>query len=736
MLLKIEPKIVDEETYLQLTKIGGKMLNIPRPFDPYFYNSVRLNEGNAILEKKILLSTLNSKYVWKINFPNTDLMKNCRSWNSMESHFPYEQRVAIDVGLKATSDPPKHDAFDIEMESSRGFFPNAQHDRITALSYFGENYGECKTDDEKEIIYWFIKKVKERNPDVLDTYFGSFADWSWLIQRAAINNIPLTIGRDGSEPWIQIKTFRSGKRIGEDRIVHLGGRVHFDVWKEVDQDQSIFGVKNHQLKTMAEFFGIPVIRVDRANMAKLSDQELHDYCLSDARATWKIAEIYLRNLIPLAERLQIAFNMLVNRSPSHIPNYVIMRRLGKLNIIADKCNVDRYPEFKRGDRASYQGALITLFNGGYFQDINHMDFKGMYPSNMMCFNLSPETLLETRVSDYPVKNWVVFGKNDWIHIYDKKIGTISCKIDLTKEGACPTELRELKSERIQLKSLMNLENADIEGLNSSQWGLKVIMNSISGYNGMSYAAAGSFPIAAQVCGLGRWEITEATNFIKNHDGTPIERDTDGIYYLGKDFHIEASEAIRKQIPEQYDSSILELDIGYYPEGIFYDEKGYVLKKDDGKLIFHGSGLKGKHLPRIVDGALQKVVYGVFEKANMNEVLRKCGHDIKKDTVHEDFLMTIKMSKEPSEYSEKNQYGKLVKKAMKAGMNLRWGDEFQFLKTKRQGYMPFGAVYNKNFDLDFDYYIERVASVLVRILSVTHGYNVKNIKWMLKGGIIF
>ena len=85
-----------------------------------------------------------------------------------------------------------------------------------------------------------------------------------------------------------------------------------------------------------------------------------------------------------------------------------------------------------------------------------------------------------------------------------------------------------------------------------------------------------------------------------------------------------------------------------------------------------------------------------------------------------------MSKEPDAYDRSNQYGNMVQKAKNCGINIRWGDEFQYLKTIEYGYMPLGALANKSYRIDYDYYIEHIASLLERPLRVTHNLTEKQI----------
>jgi len=243
----------------------------------------------------------------------------------------------------------------------------------------------------------------------------------------------------------------------------------------------------------------------------------------------------VRNLVPLTERLHIAFNMCINRSPSHVSNYTYAREFGKIGLVADKNNNARYPEFANG----YQAALVDLFQPCFIEeDLGHIDFHSMYPSNMICFNYSPESIYGYRFvpqrldfgRDYAKA--VRFNGNE-IAVYDSVMGGwIILKVKLDKPSVSKRLLTDMGDERKQLKKEMALAKTEEERqiLDSQQWCVKVPMNSIPGYHGMGYAKYGCFPISAHICGHGRWDISLSTHYVKQAGYMPIQRHTDGLSF--------------------------------------------------------------------------------------------------------------------------------------------------------------------------------------------------------------
>jgi DNA polymerase elongation subunit (family B) len=189
------------------------------------------------------------------------------------------------------------------------------------------------------------------NPDVSATYNGARFDWQYLSRRAVEMGVPLPLGRRGDPPWIKEVQREYGKIRGVDYLIRLFGRICFDVWKETRLDTSLTGrVPNRQLKSVAAWFrehGVippdcPIISVNYAKMGEMDPKDLAEYCLSDARLTWYLAEHYLRMLKDLAVYLKAPLNLMVDRSPSHVGNFIYGQEFKRLGVVSDKTNFERF----------------------------------------------------------------------------------------------------------------------------------------------------------------------------------------------------------------------------------------------------------------------------------------------------------------------------------------------------------------------------------------------------------
>ncbi len=108
--------------------------------------------------------------------------------------------------------------------------------------------------DDKPILEEFISWFVEKNPDIIATYYGTGFDIPYICKRMLINEInPISLSRliDKTE-----KTSSDG-----ETSFDIHGRAHMDLLNSVKSDQKLTGnIKNRELKTVAEWFGIKAAR--------------------------------------------------------------------------------------------------------------------------------------------------------------------------------------------------------------------------------------------------------------------------------------------------------------------------------------------------------------------------------------------------------------------------------------------------------------------------------------------
>jgi DNA polymerase elongation subunit (family B) len=175
-------------------------------------------------------------------------------------------------------------------------------------------------------------------------------------------------------------------------------------------------------------------------------------------------------------------------------------------------------ECAEGD-ISYEGAIVIEPKIGMYLDnpIAVLDYNSLYPSNMIAYNLSPDTLVYVKTYDehgrkiekesYEVLNIEEIKKNfrlDEIS-YDHHGGRQSCGYVQEHEGLIPRTLKLLLKMRKDTRKLMETEQDESQKsvLNGLQLAYKTVANSIYGQTGSRTSPIRKVEVAACTTAIGR-----------------------------------------------------------------------------------------------------------------------------------------------------------------------------------------------------------------------------------------
>lgn len=131
--------------------------------------------------------------------------------------------------------------------------------------------------------------------------------------------------------------------------------------------------------------------------------------------------------------------------------------------------------------------------------------------------------------------------------------------------------------------------------------------------------------------------------------------------------------------------ILELE-GDGEAAYFYRPKNYVVLENDGTYLIHGSSLKASKLSMVVDRAVSLGIEWIFNNKPSEEVIREA-FDLKNLPL-ENFVERVNLSKEPSEYDDKQDWRVYLAEQvkLKTGQVLGKGDQISYIVTKET--LPF------------------------------------------------
>jgi DNA polymerase elongation subunit (family B) len=206
--------------------------------------------------------------------------------------------------------------------------------------------------------------------------------------------------------------------------------------------------------------------------------------------------------------------------------------------------------------SSYEGAIVLPPKIGMYLDqpIAVLDFNSLYPSNMIAYNLSPDTLVYVKTYDARGKKVKHEGSDgedfredgysiDEIgyDIYDEAkhpAGRIVCGFvqprpnDPRTIGVLPLTLDILLKKRKETRKIMESVEDDAQKavLNGLQLAYKVVANSVYGQCGSRTSPIRRMEVAACTTAAGRERIQFAKSIVESEfGGDVIYGDTDSIF---------------------------------------------------------------------------------------------------------------------------------------------------------------------------------------------------------------
>jgi len=620
---------------------------------------------------------------------------------------PWNRRVAIAYGYNIPSTTLKVMAYDIETLVP-GASPNPDRDTLKSIAWWADNQlwcMDCRDDAERvQAIEMFIAAVQGYDPDVLADYFGKRYDMIVLLNESRRLDIHFGLGRDGSEPEVI-----SGKQKGRWGIksIEIRGRVHFDVFEEACFDQSLNGVRKG-LKPVSQHLGIKnIIIEDTSAIDRLAAEARMNYNVSDARLTYILGTMYLESLTALADKLSIPLKLAVSRTPTHIGDYFYGREhLDRGGGKSYGNNQERNPEVFKKKGVKYQGGFVEMIREGLFKPAHKLDFNSLYPAIMAMLNADPKTIEVVKIErwvDLPPRFSRAAADTGRIEFSDDKIGRVTLDIYLGEDSTTRTEMLNLLSWKNELKPQSKF-NAKAR---SNYWVVKLLLNATYGYHGSPWANWGSIWVAVLACAIGRYVVKELRDRMEN----PIGVDTDGVVGAGKVPNFSGIEAaIQGLIPDYYQTNLLQLDADPIEVMLSVDEKNYVTQ-EKGKIMVHGSGLKGRHVPYAVSDGLEIGLREVFAGNNPISALRD--YVLKFPTMNpRQFQISSDFGKNPSDYESNHVMKQLADQLKAANVEVAINDSVYYVKTV-DGYAPTVLAGDRN--LDFKYYRLALAKKLSKAL---------------------
>lgn len=686
-----------------------RRLITPAPFLPYYYMRddprqwVKPPPGVVRIYREDVqpLSALGSALwenhpttqVWyKIEVKNVDYVKESHQFEASnpvvsgfaENHLGLMERILADqpefFQRFPNTRPLRLMTFDIEQLSKGDGFPT-EKDPLASIAWACDIEGqpdaeiECEINDSNDLddtnlIKKFTNAIRDFNPDAFVGYNINGYDLNMLMKR--MRELKLDIRRlsrsVSSYPYMD--TQRTAKGAFPEAVIP--GRIVYDVLQPVLLDQTMFGIKDRKLKTVAEWMKLPVIKENTGNLKEvlLNDpNRLRKYNKNDVFITRAIGRSYWANYIALAEEFGAPLNMLFRATPQFYVTALqapLMQR-ARPRQISDGKSYDRFVHIyqhpnvpiKQGKKKPVTGAVVDIYKRGLFKPIWKIDFASLYPSIIIALGLGADTTrfigwepagpfrCETREENGVTVRRYSFPDHGW---------NLNLIIEVHGFSEFSRKIQNILMRRLALKKMAKDEK-DLNGetpmylrLKAQENALKVTLNSVYGVEAGATARYGNLAVGITVTAVGRLLARAVEEYLGS---AKVETDTDGVYCSADADEDQVNAILDRVAQEKFAipnrmkladgsvSQVLKVDVDAYDGAFFVEKKQYLLWKK-GKLEKHGAAFKSSAACNVFDDTLAALAPLIFAEKKREAITVLQQHAALTKFKPQDFVMRIKI----------------------------------------------------------------------------------------------
>ncbi len=725
----------DGKTYVSLLLKGKKTVRRYYQCDPYFYVDAPEEHKEAILDAQgvrhsgEIVTPIRSEIVERrVNGAIKKLIKlYCREpshvpairagipFTCYEYSIPFVRRFIFDMGLsplsvvsyeregalikrivKIEQGEPRLAAlaFDIETYNPAGA-PREGKDPVIMMSYAGAGgsgvltFGKRAQDfvetlpDERAMLERFGEIVQAQDPDVLVGYNSANFDLPYLKARAQILGARMRLGRFGGK----IKEMKKGMVNG----MRVGGRIHFDLYPAVRFFGFIGIIKTQRftLDAVAEdVLGSKKVKMRKEDIWRVWDSgeinTLCEYSRKDAELAAALSERFLPLEMELSSVAKMPlFETTLSTSGQLVENLLMFHAAERGEIIPSKPGGGAVSE---REGAPIQGAFVKLPEPGIYENVAVLDFRGLYPSIIVSYNIDPGTL--AKEGAHSASGGDGTAPDGSAH----HVSPSGARFGKGRVGLIPFVLDYLIDRRMELKrQLKTLERASdaYVRVEARSQALKILANSFYGYMGYARSRWYSRPCAESVTAWGRKHILETIERAEKAGFQVLYADTDSVFiiYRGKDEVVRFMNDVNAALPAKME---LELE-GFYPRGVFVSKKGgaergakkkYALLAEDGRIKIRGFELVRRDWSAVAKETQRKVLEAILKEGSKEKavaIIRDVVTRLQEGKVPlEKLAISTQLNKDPGNYEVVSPELSAAKKMMKAGIMAEKGTMISYV----------------------------------------------------------
>jgi len=488
-------------------------------------------------------------------------------------------------------------------------FGCGEYDTEKSLMQTNEvRYIRCQT--ERELLHKFIFHMNHTSPDVLTGWNIEFFDIPYLVNRIAKVNGG---GREKMlSPWRMIdkrevqQPFSTNTRVKYD----LKGVTILDYLAIFKKFAFTYGPQeSYKLDHIANV----VLGEKKLDFGEASDlnelydtnyQKFIDYNIKDVELIDRMEDKL--GLITLC--LTMAYKGGVNYD-SVLGTVAIWDSLIYRDLHSKQITI---PQNEESSKATYAGGYVKEPQIGMHNWVCSFDLNSLYPSIIMQYNMSPETILLNDEKGVNV-NSVLDGKIKNVEYYTS-LAVNGVRFDTKKPGLFPQIIQKIYDERVehkqkQLKAEQELElcgnkseQYDIEKRiaisKNQQLALKILLNSLYGAIGNKWFRYFDIRIAEGITLTGQATIQWAEKYLNEYLNKTLNTDKDYVVAIDTDsVYVCLDEFVKRFKPEnpvnfldKLCSTSLEKALEKAFDELYYSLGGYENKMVMGREVIADRGI--------------------------------------------------------------------------------------------------------------------------------------------------
>jgi DNA polymerase, archaea type len=544
---------------------------------------------------------------------------------------------------------------DIETITTEGYeFCNAERtgDRIVAIG-LGDETGwyEVLSDDtmdEKALLEKLVEVIRKRDPDIIEGHNIFNFDLPYIAERARRHKVKLTIGRDGSVPARRKSRVSIAERtISYERFDIAGRHIVDTLFLLHAYDITHRSLNGFGLKEAAIHFGLAAPGRTYIEGSEISAEysrnpdRVRRYVKDDVYETGKLSELLSPSSFIQTRLLPFSYqNACVKGNATKIDALLVREYLRCRKAMPEPSVI-----------GEYAGGYTDIFQEGVIRNVHHCDVRSLYPSLMLTRKIGPAT--------------------DSLGVFLLLLG-------------------RLRDMRIAAKKAWQCsgDNAEKNYYDALQSTLKVLINSFYGYLGFSQGQFGDAQAAAAVTSAGRDVLSAMLAWLREHGASPVELDTDGIYFVPPpaiDADPEKLDKFRREFAGSLPAGVdIEFD-GEFVSMFSYKMKNYALLSSNGDVVIKGAALKSRGLEPFLRRFMVRLIRLKLEekdaeipalKAEFEQAVsgRKWGiRELAKTEILQDSLSTYRSKIQKSSRARSAVY----ELAIRSGREYRQGDTISY-----------------------------------------------------------